>query len=51
MTEIPDSKSILLPKVDFDDFKKALERARPSMKKEDLTNFEKFIQEFGNENK
>ena len=51
MTEIPDSKSFLFPKVDFDDFKKTLERTRPTMKEQDLTNFEKFTLEFGGENK
>ena len=51
MTEIPDLKLILFPKVDFDDFKKTLERTRPTMKEQDLTNFEKFTLEFGKENK
>ena len=51
MTEITDLKLILLPKVDINDFKKALERARPSMDEQDLTNFEKFTLDFGKDYK
>ena len=51
MTEIPDLKLILFPKVEFDDFKKTLERTRATMDKQNLTNFEKFTLEFGTENK
>ena len=49
MTEIQDLKLILFPKVDFDDFKKILERTKPTMEKQDLTNFEKFELEYGKE--
>ena len=49
MEEITDQKEILFPKANFDDFKISLERAKPSMTKEDLKMYEKFIEEIDQE--
>lgn len=46
MEEITNPKEILPPLVNFDDFKKALEKAKPSINIEDLKKYEKFKEEF-----
>ena len=46
MEEITNPKEILFPKVNFDDFKAALERAKPSITKEELIKYEKFYKEY-----
>ena len=49
MEEISDINAILLPKVNFDDFKKVLKSAKPSITIKDLEKYEKFTEEFGQE--
>ena len=49
MEEITNPKEILFPKANFDDFKAALERAKPSITKEELIKYEKFYKEYGQE--
>ena len=49
MEEISNPKEILLRKVNFDDFKKALEKAKPSITIENIKKFEKFKEEYGQE--
>ena len=47
--KIINPKEILFPKVNFDDFKAALERAKPSITKEEFIKYEKFYKEYGQE--
>ena len=49
MDEITDQKAILFDKVNFEDFKKCLERIKPTMTIEDLKKYEKCTEEFGKE--
>ena len=49
MSQIPDSKAVLAPKVEFEDFKKALEKAKPTVSEKDLVMHEKFTKDFGQE--
>ena len=44
-----DLKQILFPKVNFDVFKTCLERAKPNMTIDDLKKYEKFSEEFDQE--
>ena len=49
MTEIPDSKALLPPKVIFQDFKEALKRNKATVNQKDLEKQEEFTREFGQE--
>ena len=49
--EITNPNEILLPKVNFDDFKKALEKAKPTIKIYDLKKYEKFKEEYRQKSK
>jgi vacuolar protein-sorting-associated protein 4 len=49
MTELPDSKALLPPKVIYEDFKEALKRNKATVNKDDLKRQEDFTREFGQE--
>ena len=49
MTELPDSKALLPPKVIYEDFKEALKRNKATVNKADLERQEQFTREFGQE--
>ena len=49
MSEIPDSKALLPPKVDFGDFEKALKIIRINTTTADLNKYYKFTKDFGQE--
>ena len=49
MTEIPDSKALLPPKVIYEDFVEALKRNKATVSKNDLEKQEEFTRDFGQE--
>ena len=49
MEEIKDPKEIIFPEVNFDDFKNVLGRTKPTMTIEEMKKYEKFEEEFGQE--
>ena len=49
MEEIKDPKEIIFPEVNFDDFKNVLGRTKPTMTVEEMKKYEKFEEEFGQE--
>ena len=49
MSEITDPKTILPPKLNFEDFKKVLVRTRPAVGPDDLKKYEKYNEEFNQE--
>ena len=49
MTELPDSKALLPPKVIYEDFREALKRNKATVSQEDLVKQEEFTRDFGQE--
>ena len=49
MTEIPDSKALLPPKVIYEDFIEALKRIKITVSKDELKKHEEFTEQFGQE--